>query len=211
MTNEQLLVATNNVGKIKELKDLFADMPFSLPGLSEFPKIIEVEETGKTFAENAVLKARGYALQTKIRALADDSGLEVEALGNAPGIFSARYAGENAGDAEKIKKLLLELNKTQDTSRRARFVCAMAIADRTGEIKFIAEGVCSGTIAVTASGHNGFGYDPIFIPDNFNQTLGELSTETKQKISHRARAAKKIIEYLRDIYAASLDPTSFRL
>lgn len=211
MTDEQLLVATNNAGKIRELKELFADLPFTLRGLSEFPEIVEVQETGATFIENAVLKARGYALQTKLRALADDSGLEVEALGNAPGVFSARYGGENTGYDEKIEKLLFELGETQDKARRARFVCVMAIADEKGEIKFIAEGVCDGKIAVTASGRNGFGYDPIFIPDGFAQTLGELSAETKQKISHRAQAAKKIIRYLRDIYAASLDPTSFRL
>jgi len=211
MTEKQLLVATNNGGKIRELKELFADLPFSLRSLSEFPEVTEVEETGATFTENAVLKAYGYALQTKLRALADDSGLEVEALGNAPGVFSARYAGENTGYAEKIEKLLFELGETQDKKRRARFVCVMAIADETGKIKFKADGICNGIIAVTASGNNGFGYDPIFIPDGFAQTLGELSAETKQKISHRAQAAKKIIRYLRDIYAASLDPTTFRL
>lgn len=211
MTNQQLLVATNNSGKIGELKELLSDAPFSLRSLNEFSEISEVQETGATFTENAVLKARGYALQTKLLSLADDSGLEVEALGNAPGVFSARYAGETAGDAEKIEKLLLELNNTRDRKRRARFVCVMAIADKTGEIKFVTEGVCDGQIAVTASGNNGFGYDPIFIPDGFTQTLGELPSETKQKISHRARAAKKIIQYLRDIYAASLDPPNIRL
>lgn len=211
MIEKQLVVATNNAEKIREIKNLLADLPLSLRSLGEFPKIVEVEETGATFAENARLKAQGYALQTKLWALADDSGLEVEALGGAPGLFSARYAGENAGDDEKIKKLLLELNDTGDENRRAQFVCAMALADENGEVKFLAEGVCRGRIAVTPSGQNGFGYDPIFIPDGFSQTLGELSSATKQQISHRARAAEKIIQYLRDIYAASLDPTSFRL
>ncbi len=207
----QFLVATTNAGKIKELKEMFAGLPFPLRSLREFPQTVEVAETGATFTENAVLKAKGYALQTEHWTLADDSGLEVEALGGAPGVFSARYAGENAGDAEKIEKLLIELNETEDGQRRARFVCAMAVANEKGEIKFIAEGVCSGKIALTARGDNGFGYDPIFVPDGFNQTFGELSRETKQKISHRARAAAKIIRRLRDIYAASLDQSNFRL
>ncbi|MCA1639861.1 MAG: XTP/dITP diphosphatase [Acidobacteria bacterium] len=197
----QLLIATKNAGKIKELSQFLADLPVNLRSINEFPNVIEAEETGATFAENAALKAQSYALQTGFWALADDSGLEVEALRGAPGIFSARYAGENATDEEKIAKLLRELNSTQDKQRRARFVCAMAISNEKGEIKFLTEGVCSGQIALTTSGINGFGYDPIFIPDGFEQTFGELSGEVKREISHRARAAKKIIRYLRDFYA----------
>ncbi len=202
----QILVATKNTGKIKELERLLADLPVRLRSLDEFPGIIEPQETGATFAENAVLKAQSYALQTGLSALADDSGLEVEALGGAPGIFSARYAGANATDSERIEKLLDELKSTQDEQRRARFVCAMAISDEKGEIKFLAEAVCDGAIARTPEGANGFGYDPVFIPDGFNQTFGELSGEIKREISHRARAAKKIIRYLRDFTAVSLDP-----
>ncbi len=144
-------------------------------------------------------------MQTGFWSLADDSGLEVEALGGAPGVFSARYAGENATDREKIAKLLHELNETQDRRRLARFVCAMAISDEKGEIKFLTEGICNGKIALSPSGTNGFGYDPIFIPDDFEQTFGELSDEIKQKISHRARATEKIIPFLRGFYAVSLD------
>lgn len=204
--NLELLIATKNAGKIKELKELLADLPFSsfrLRNLNEFAEVVEPEETGATFTDNAVLKARSYALQTKLWALADDSGLEVEALGGAPGVFSARYAGKGATDAEKIEKLLNEMNKTQDVNRRARFVCAMAIANADGEIQFIAEGVCQGRIALAASGGGGFGYDPVFIPDGFSETFGELAPDIKQQISHRARASGKIIQYLRHFYAAS--------
>jgi XTP/dITP diphosphohydrolase len=201
--NLELLIATKNAGKITELKLLLApdDLPITLRSLRDFPNVVEPEETGSSFAENAVLKAKYYALQTKLSALADDSGLEVSALGGAPGVFSARYAGENATDAEKIEKLLNELKKIPDESRAARFVCAMAIADEKGEIKYLTEGVCSGKISVKPSGKNGFGYDPVFIPEGFHETFGELSNEIKQQISHRARATEKIIAYLRGFTA----------
>ena len=200
----ELLIATKNAGKIKELKELLIGLPIQTRCLNAFPNITEPEETGANFAENAVLKAKYYALQTKLWALADDSGLEVEALNGAPGVFSARYAGENANDEEKIEKLLRELNNIKNIKdRRARFVCAMAIADETGEIKFLADGVCDGAIALTASGANGFGYDPVFIPDGFSNTFGELSDQIKRKISHRALATGKIIQHLRRFYAAS--------
>jgi XTP/dITP diphosphohydrolase len=196
----QILIATKNNGKIRELKDFLADLPIRLRSLNEFADVVEAAETGATFAENAVLKAQSYGLQTGIWALADDSGLEVEALGGAPGIFSARYGGENTDYAEKIKKLLQELSETQDKERQARFVCAMAISNEKGEIKFLTEDVCHGKIALTPRGTNGFGYDPIFVPRNFEQTFGELPDETKRKISHRAKAINKIIRYLRDNY-----------
>ncbi len=201
----EILVATGNAGKIRELKRHLDDLPVKLRGLSEFSHIVEVEETGATFAENALLKAKSYALQTNLWSLADDSGLKAAALGGAPGVFSARYGGANATDEENIEKLLNELNKKPQSERSARFVCAMAICDASGELKYAAEAVCTGTIAVTPTGTNGFGYDPIFIPDGFEQTFGELSTEIKQKISHRARAVEKIIDYLRAFTALSLD------
>lgn len=200
--NGQLLVATGNAGKIRELEEFLADLPLVLRGLKEFPNVSEVEETGATFAENAGLKAFGYAVQTGLWTLADDSGLEVDALGGAPGVFSARYAGENASDAEKIAKLLSELG--ENDNRRARFVCAMAVADESGEIKFFSEGVCDGQIALKPRGIKGFGYDSIFVPDGFEQTFGELSNEVKRKISHRARAMEKIIQYLRGFYSTSV-------
>jgi len=200
--NYELLIATKNVGKITELKNLLADSPFRLRSLNDFMNVNEPEETGATFAENACLKAKSYALQTRLRALADDSGLEVEVLNGAPGIYSARYAGENTTDSKRMEKLLKEIGKKDDKSRRARFVCVMAIADETGKIEFAAEGTCEGKIAQTAGGSGGFGYDPIFIPDGYTKTFGELSGDIKQQISHRARATFKIIEHLRRFYAA---------
>jgi XTP/dITP diphosphohydrolase len=193
----KLLVATNNAGKIRELNASLEDLPIQLFGLKSFENILEPAETGATFADNAILKANSYALQTGFWALSDDSGLEVEALNGAPGVFSARYAGENATDAERILKLLEELAETGDQTRRARFVCAMAVADEKGEIKFLAQGICNGRIALKTSGANGFGYDPIFVPDGYEQTFGELSSAIKSKISHRAQAIGKIMRFLR--------------
>lgn len=201
MKNSELLVATRNKGKVKEIEHLLTGLPIALRSLNDFPDIIEPEETGLTFAENAALKAKSYALQTGLWALADDSGLEVAALNGAPGIYSARYGGENTGYAEKIKKLLNELDGDPNNDRTARFVCVMTIADENGEIKHLTEGVCNGTIAFEPFGQNGFGYDPIFIPDGFKETFGELSNQIKQEISHRARASRKIIEYLRGFIA----------
>lgn len=198
-----IVVATKNVGKVRELKELLVELPLQLKDLNEFPNISEPEETGATFAENAVIKAKSYALQTGLWSLADDSGLEVAALGGAPGVYSARYAGENATDGERITKLLNELKETPDKKRLARFVCAMAISDEKGEIKFLTEGVCEGKIALSASGKNGFGYDPIFVPLDFEQTFGELSGEIKQKISHRAKAVENIITFLHGFQALS--------
>ena len=201
----KLVVGTNNAGKIKELNELLIDLPVDISGLGEFENIFDVEETGTTFEENAILKANSYALQTGSWSLSDDSGLVVEALGGAPGVYSARYAGENGGNEERISKLLGELAKTESRSRRARFVCVMALADETGKIKFLAEGVCDGKIADQPRGANGFGYDPIFIPAGYEQTFGELSSTVKREISHRAHAIQKIIRFLRDFTALELD------
>lgn len=194
----ELLVATNNAGKVAEFAELLRDLPVTLRGFKDLAGVTEVEETGATFEKNAVLKARGYALQAGMWALADDSGLEIEALGGRPGVLSARYAGEGTGFDEKIRLLLGELAETGDNNRRARFVCVIALADERGIVKYLAEGVCPGRIALAPSGMNGFGYDPIFIPDEFEQTFGELSSETKEEISHRALASVKIIRFLRD-------------
>jgi XTP/dITP diphosphohydrolase len=193
-----LLIATNNTGKLNEFTGLLTGLPVRLLSLAEFENIGEVEETGITFEENAVLKARGYALRAGMWAMADDSGLEVEALGGRPGVYSARYAGRDSGYEQKMAALLNELNETGDADRRARFVSVIAIADEQGDIKFLAEGICTGTIAEAPRGKNGFGYDPVFIPDGFWQTFGELTVGVKDEISHRARATAKIIRYLRD-------------
>jgi XTP/dITP diphosphohydrolase len=209
----EILIATKNKGKIKELESLLENSLITLRSLTEFPDITEVEETGETFVENAVLKARSYALQTGLWALADDSGLEVEALGGKPGVLSARFAGEGekSTDEKNTAKLLDELAKSKNTERFARFFCAMAISDKNGDIKFLAEGICNGEIALSPSGTNGFGYDPVFIPEEFKQTFGELPDKIKQKISHRARALEKIIAFLSKNPASELDQTHLHL
>ncbi len=187
-THSELLIATNNAGKMRELTGLLADLPIRLRQLSEFPHITEVEETGKTFADNALLKARLYSEQTNLWTLADDSGLEVDALNGAPGVLSARYAGPHATDEERNAHLLAELSLTGDERRAARFTCAIALYDPSTGATEIFNGTCEGQIAKHPRGHNGFGYDPLFVPNGYAHTFGQLSQTVKQQISHRARA-----------------------
>jgi len=141
-----------------------------------------------TFAENAIAKAQFYASATSLCALADDSGLEVTALNGAPGVFSARYAGAHASDADRRTLLLSELNKLGAPTRRARFVAVVAISNPNGEILNLSEGICEGTISFSPRGTGGFGYDPLFIPEGYDQTFAELPDTIKNQISHRARA-----------------------
>jgi XTP/dITP diphosphohydrolase len=185
---KELLIATRNPGKLIEVREILSDLPITLKSLDAFPHTTEVEEIGETFADNASIKAAAYARQTGEWTLSDDSGLEVDALGGAPGIYSARYAGESASDRERIELLLLNLARTADAQRRARFVCAVAISDPAGRVVNVSEGVCEGRIRESARGKLGFGYDPVFVPEGYEQTFGELSSEVKQAISHRARA-----------------------
>ncbi len=194
----ELLIATKNSGKIRELRELLADFPIVLRDTAEFPNLSEPEETRQTFEENAILKAQYYAKKTGILSLADDSGLEVEALGGRPGVFSARYAGAGATNEEKNAKLLSELKQTRSNNRSARFICSMALSDKNGQIKYLTSGICVGVIAQNPVGINGFGYDPVFIPAGFTKSFGELSDEIKHEISHRGRAIQKIIAFLHD-------------
>jgi|CXWL01.1.fsa_nt_gi XTP/dITP diphosphohydrolase len=194
----KILIATNNPGKITELRELLAGLKIDLHSLSDFPGIIEVEETGATFAENARLKAVGYARQCGVISLADDSGLEVAALDGRPGVLSARYGGDGTTFAKKMEMLLYELKNTDSRDRSARFVCAMSIADPNGRVLFESEGVCNGRIALSPTGTSGFGYDPLFIPDGYTFSFGELADNIKQNISHRAHAFSQIIPFLRD-------------
>lgn len=193
---ERLLIATGNVGKVREMLDLFGKMPVKFSTLADHSGLLEVEETGSTFAENAALKASGYARQTGQWCLADDSGLEVDALGGRPGVFSARYGGPDIGFPARIDLLLAELANTRVDQRTARFVCVMALADETGRIRTSVKGECLGTIAVRPLGSGGFGYDPIFVPDGYETTFGALPCSVKAAISHRARAAEKIMRSL---------------
>ena len=198
---DTLLIATNNRGKVAELRGLFEGLPFSLIGLADLPPVGDVDETGTTFEQNAQLKAREYSLRTGLHSFADDSGLEVEALGNRPGVLSARYGGVDMSFADKMKMLLAELDETGNVERIARFVCSMAIADRQGRIVCTSVGICPGRISTEPRGSGGFGYDPIFVPDGFDLTFAELPADVKQKISHRARSFEQIIPLLRDYNA----------
>ena len=191
-----LLLGTRNPGKVIEITDIFADSGWSFSSLQEFPNVGEAEENFTTFAENAIAKAQFYAAATGLTALADDSGLEVEALDGAPGVFSARYAGKNASDADRRALLLSELAKTGDTNRRARFVAVVAIAKPDGEVLNVSEGICNGTITFEPRGTGGFGYDPLFVPEGHNQTFAELPDTIKNLISHRARAVMVTKDFL---------------
>lgn len=198
---KNLLVATNNPGKLRELRDLLGGLPVALRSLSDLAAFTEIEETGTTFVENACLKASGYAIQTGLPSIADDSGLEVTALDGRPGVLSARYGGPGSSFAEKMALLLAEIEKTGDANRVARFVCSIAIADAEGNILHTTQGICPGIIAAAPRGNGGFGYDPLFVPDGFDQTFGELSSTIKGKISHRSRAFQQIMPFLRDFIA----------
>lgn len=191
-----LLIATNNAGKLREFIWLLRELAVHLRSLAEFPHIPEVAETGNTFAENATLKAQSYCAQTGLWTLADDSGLEVDALDGAPGIFSARYAGAGATDELRRTRLLAELARTGDVERRARFVCAIALAQPDAITSALFVGICAGRITHLERGRHGFGYDPVFVPDGYEQTFGELSDEVKQNISHRARALTAAKTYM---------------
>lgn len=201
----QLLIATGNEGKLNEIQLLLSDLPVALFDLRNFPAIELIAETGTTFVENASLKAIGYAAQTGMLTLADDSGLAVDALDGAPGVRSARYTGESASDAERVEALLAALSSVQESRRSARFVSAVVIADSNGELLNLSVGECAGRIALAARGHGGFGYDPVFIPNGGDLTFAELKPEIKNQISHRARALAATRAYLLALTAASGD------
>ena len=193
----ELVVATRNRHKTREIQDILGP-EFKVRDLGAHPDVPEIRESGTSFEENAKLKALAASRQLPALVIADDSGLEVDALGGAPGIYSARYAGANATDTDKIDKLLRELERVHATEdgRRARFRCVVALA-RNGDLLGIFEGIVEGRIANEAQGNSGFGYDPIFIPEGFEQTFGELPTEVKNTISHRAKAIRALAVRLR--------------
>ena len=186
----KLLLATNNTGKVKEYRSLLQDIPFDLVTPKELGIVMDVEEKGTTYAENARLKACALAKECGLPTLADDSGLEVDALNGEPGIVSARYAGKSASDAERVNYLLSKLKGVPKEKRTARFRCVIAIAQPDGQVEFC-DGECKGIIALEPCGKNGFGYDPIFCFPKYDKTMAELPIETKNHISHRGRAAQK--------------------
>jgi XTP/dITP diphosphohydrolase len=200
----EILIATHNKGKIREVHAALHWLPVRLRYLNEFSRVSLVHEVGRTYEENAVLKSLGYAKQTGVCSLADDSGLEVDALGGGPGVYSARFGGESLSDHDRIEKLLAQLSEHARTKRGARFVCCMALAGwhRTpgeGEPRLLTviEAKCEGTIATEARGANGFGFDPVFVPEGYLATFAELPTEVKAKISHRAQAIAAMQAFLR--------------
>ncbi len=191
-----LVFGTGNRKKAAELADLLAPTGIELKTLADFPDAIDVEETGASFAENARLKASRQARHLRRWVLADDSGLAVDALGGQPGVFSARYAGPNATDADNRRKLLEALAGVPAAGRTAHFACHLALADPAGLVRAEATGKCHGVIRVAEAGAGGFGYDPLFEVLEYHRTFGELSPVTKSVLSHRARAMYAILSEL---------------
>ena len=195
----ELVIATRNAHKTREIQYILGP-EFTVRDLRSYSAILEIRETGISFEENASLKAVAVSQCLPDLVIADDSGLEVDALGGAPGVYSARYAGVNASEKEKIDKLLRELASVGaiKDARRARFRCVLALACK-GNLLGSVEGVVEGRIADKARGSGGFGYDPIFIPEGFQQTFGELPAEVKNTISHRAKAIRRLATKLRQL------------
>ncbi|SRR5579875_2050231 len=193
----RLLIATTNPHKVEELRDLLGDIPYTLVSLANLHVAQEVEETGVTFAENAILKATEYAALTGELALADDSGLEIDALGGEPGVYSARWAGANVSYEERFRILLARLSSVPTEQRTARYRCVIAVAAPAPRgLLGLAEGTLEGRIADAPAGSGGFGYDPIFYVPEQARTVGQMSLAEKQRISHRARAAARAHDLL---------------
>lgn len=191
----ELVVASRNSAKVAELKELLSHLQIKVLSLEDFPDLAEVAEDGTTYEENAVKKARAVAEATGKMALADDSGIEVDALQGEPGVKSARFGGAGLTEHERNMKLLKLLENVPDEERGATFQCRVAIAGPKDKLKVV-EGACRGTIIRAPRGGKGFGYDPIFVPSEYNQTFAELSPEVKNRISHRGRALEKAALFL---------------
>ncbi|MEE8557097.1 MAG: RdgB/HAM1 family non-canonical purine NTP pyrophosphatase [Myxococcota bacterium] len=205
----RLLLATRNPGKVREILQLFEEGGLRgvvVETLADHPGIGEIEETGKTFEENARVKATVAAQRSGCWALGEDSGIELEALGGAPGVRSARYAGEPADDAANNAKLLRELADTAD--RRARYACVAMLSSPQGEIVARAGGSCEGVIGREARGEGGFGYDPYFVPQGESRTMAQLSPDEKGAISHRGQALRALLPALRAHLEAPIGPKS---
>jgi len=187
----EIIVATKNQGKLREIKSILKGLPIRLYGLNHFENLPDVEEDGTSFKENALKKARFYSTLFGKVAIADDSGLEVDALGGRPGIYSACYAGIGATDQENRKKLLKELEGIPVSRRRARFKCVIALVSPDGS-EVITEGSCKGRIGFKEVGKNGFGYDPLFILSQYGKTMAQLSMEEKNRVSHRGKALRRL-------------------
>ena len=195
----KLLLATNNRAKVREYRRLLQDQPFELVSLAERGIIIEVDEVGESLEENARLKATVLAAESRLLALADDSGLEVDALGGEPGRLSARYAGEGASDRDRVDYLLAKLGGVPWERRSARFRCVIAIAEPDGEVE-LCSGECQGFITFEPRGEQGFGYDPVFYLPGLDKTMAELPLRVKNQVSHRGHAARQACQLLRRKY-----------
>jgi len=190
-----LLLGTNNQGKLRELKSLLVDLPVELTTPAEQGIKVVVDEVGESLEENARLKATLLAAESQLLTLADDSGLEVDALGGEPGRLSARYAGENASDRERVDYLLARLKEVPWDRRTARFRCVLALSTPDGNVE-LCSGECSGLIAVTPRGEYGFGYDPVFYLPGLDKTMAELPLALKNQVSHRGQAARQVFRAL---------------
>ena len=192
-----VVLATHNQGKLKELKDVLSVLDgVAFRSLIELAPNLQIKETGETFRDNALIKARTASLALNLPCLADDSGLEVDALGNLPGVRSARFAGDHASDSENNQRLLERLAHVAQGSRQARFRCVLALAEPSGSQIHFEEGILPGRIISDLRGADGFGYDPLFVPDGQERTLAELGSDYKNRFSHRAQALEKMIRYL---------------
>ena len=194
----RVVVASLNRAKAREIAEILAaeGLGLEVVALADFPDVALPPETGESFAANALLKARAAAQGTGLPAIADDSGLEVDALGGEPGVMSARYAGEGAGDADRYRKVLALLADVPDARRTARFRCAAAFVSPEG-VELLAEGTCEGRLAREPTGAGGFGYDPIFVPEGYAVTMAQLTPEQKHAISHRGRALRALVPLIR--------------
>ena len=197
---KELVIASKNKGKIKEIQAVFQNVGVKVISLAEFEGIADAVEDGKTFEENALIKAHFYSKLTGKACLADDSGLEVDALHGAPGVYSARYAGEAATDADNNSKLIAELQKVNGIGSAARFRCVLAFVDMNGE-NILCNGSCEGSILEEERGNGGFGYDPLFYIEELKKSMAEITIEEKNQISHRGAAlrvmAERLAEYLK--------------
>jgi XTP/dITP diphosphohydrolase len=194
-----LLLATSNIAKLEEMRAILFDPRITFHTLGEFTRLAPVNETGRSYEENSAIKAISYAQRAGLWALADDSGLEVEALDHAPGVFSARYAGPGASDSARIAFLLSQLKGSGSNDRAARFVCVTALAEPNGSLVKVASGSCQGQIIETPRGASGFGYDPIFVPSGFSQTFAQLTAQVKNAISHRAKSLEAMNAFLKEL------------
>ena len=199
MIKEKIVLASGNLNKVREINALLSNTSYEIIPQSEF-NVIEADETGTTFLENALIKARHAAQHTKYPVIADDSGIEVDALDGKPGVFSSRYAGQNASDKDNLNKLIKNIKRLDPKDCHARFICSMVFLENMSEKDpIVVEGVWEGYVVVNPCGKNGFGYDPIFYVPEYECTSAELDRKKKNQLSHRGQAIRKLTKKLNEI------------